>query len=158
MPGAGPQSHKRAETKMYRSSHVKPDGRRLWCYSRTPLSAMEAKPAPSPDPHPVGINVHQRWHPIAGEWVIYAGHRQNRTFLPPQDLDPLAPQVDPARPTELPEGDYEVAVFENRFPSLSLTPGSPPAIPGVATAPAFGACEVIVYAQDATTSFGNLGV
>jgi len=119
---------------------------------------MEGKPAPSPDPHPVAVDVHQRWHPVAREWVIYAAHRQNRTFLPPADLDPLAPQVDPARPTELPQGDYEVAVFENRFPSLSLNPGPPPSIPGIATSAAFGTCEVIVYAQDAVTSFGHLGI
>jgi UDPglucose--hexose-1-phosphate uridylyltransferase len=142
---------------MHRTTHVKPDGRRLWCYSASP-SAMGGKPVPSPDAEPVAVRAHLRWHPLIGEWVAYAAHRQDRTFLPPADLDPLAPMVDPARPTELPSGDYEVAVFENRFPSLSLAPGPIPDIAGVETAAAFGACEVVVYAQDAITSFGSLPV
>ena len=49
-------------------------------------------------------------------------------------------------------------MFENRFPSMTLSPGAPPDIPAVGVAPAFGSCEVVVYAQDAGTSFGGLGV
>jgi UDPglucose--hexose-1-phosphate uridylyltransferase len=142
---------------MHRSRHIKPDGRLLWCYSRRPLDAMAGQPAPSPDPAPVAVNAHLRWHPVVGEWVAYASHRQDRTFLPPADLDPLAPQVDPARPTELPAGDYDVAVFQNRFPTLTLSPLPPPAIDGGVTARAHGACEVIVFSQDPITPLGDLG-
>lgn len=118
---------------------------------------MNGKLAPSPDPEPVTVNAHRRWNPVAGEWVLYAAHRQNRTFLPPADLDPLAPQVDPARPTELPPGDYEIAVFENRFPTMTLQPPPAPKIPGVRTADSFGACEVVVFAQDPKTPLWGLG-
>ena len=44
-------------------------------------------------------------------------HRQDRTFLPPADECPLGPSA-PGRPTEIPAADYDVVVFENRFPSL----------------------------------------
>src|SRR5215212_9086870 len=141
---------------MHRSSHIKSDGRLLWCYSRRPLIAMAGRPAPSPDPAPVAVNTHLRWHPLTGEWVAYANHRQNRTFLPPADLDPLAPQTDPARSTELPSGDYDVAVFQNRFPTLTPSPGPPPEVEGVVTAPAYGACEVVVFSQDPITPLGEL--
>jgi UDPglucose--hexose-1-phosphate uridylyltransferase len=92
-----------------------------------------------------------------GEWVAYAGHRQDRTFLPPADLDPLAPETDASGPTELPAGDYDVAVFQNRFPSLTLAPAPPPMIDGVVTAPGLGACEVVVFSQDPITPLGELG-
>ena len=37
---------------------------------------------------------------------------------------PLDPTVDPARPTEVPDSSYDVAVFANRFPSFApLTVG-----------------------------------
>jgi galactose-1-phosphate uridylyltransferase len=43
--------------------------------------------------------------------------RQERTFLPPPDQCPLAPSA-LGRPTEVPADNYDVVVFENRFPSL----------------------------------------
>jgi UDPglucose--hexose-1-phosphate uridylyltransferase len=97
-----------------------------------------------------------RRHPLTQEWVVYAGHRQDRTFLPSAADNPLAPTTDPARPTELPRGDYDVAVFENRFPTLARETGPAPEVPGVATAPATGACEVVVFSQDPTTNIGLL--
>jgi UDPglucose--hexose-1-phosphate uridylyltransferase len=97
-----------------------------------------------------------RRHPLLKEWVVYAAHRQDRTFLPSPEDDPLAQTTDPRDPTELPAGDYEVAVFENRFPSLSLQSGPPPSVQGIETAAAFGSCEVVVFAQDASSSLGEL--
>jgi UDPglucose--hexose-1-phosphate uridylyltransferase len=50
-------------------------------------------------------------------------------------------------PTEIPEADYDIAVFENRFPSLSSTPPEP-AIASTELYPveqSFGECEVVVY-------------
>jgi UDPglucose--hexose-1-phosphate uridylyltransferase len=90
--------------------------------------------------------------------VTYAAYRQNRTFLPPPEYNPLAPMRDPAYPTELPAGNWEVAVFDNRFPSLALPViGDAPIAPTtVRTAPAAGVCEVTVYTQDANASLGLL--
>ena len=54
-----------------------------------------------------------------------ATDRQTRTFLPSAADDPLAPGRPGAPPTEIPFEDFELAVFENRFPSL--TPSKAPA-------------------------------
>ena len=58
-----------------------------------------------------------RWDPLVREWVVIAAQRQDRTFLPPPEACPLCPSA-PGRPTEIPAADYDVVVFENRFPSL----------------------------------------
>ena len=132
---------------------TKPDGRALLLYGREPLIDMAA-PSPS-GAGAVAPNAHLRWHPLRGEWVAYASHRQNRTFLPPPEYNPLAPTTDPASPTEVPGGNWDVAVFENLFPTLTLAAHDPPAL-AVPTAPGRGVCEVVVFAQDATTSLGRL--
>jgi UDPglucose--hexose-1-phosphate uridylyltransferase len=141
---------------MHCAEYVKRDGRRLWLYGRA--APAPVGPMPSPFDTPAAVNTHLRHHPILREWVIYAAHRQDRTFLPPAHSDPLSPTSDSAHPTELPAGDYEVAVFENRFPSLVPEPGPAPPLDGVVVAPALGACEVVVFAQDAQTSLGELSL
>jgi UDPglucose--hexose-1-phosphate uridylyltransferase len=87
--------------------------------------------------------------------VAYAAHREDRTFLPPAEFDPLAPTVDPANPTEVPAGPWDVAVFENLFPAFGRTEDPPPRSI-VETAPAHGRCEVVVFTQDARSSLGAL--
>jgi UDPglucose--hexose-1-phosphate uridylyltransferase len=60
-----------------------------------------------------------RWHPLLREWVTVAPWRQDRTYHPPAEFCPLCP-TRPGQPeTEVPEPDYHIAVFENRFPSYS---------------------------------------
>jgi UDPglucose--hexose-1-phosphate uridylyltransferase len=98
-----------------------------------------------------------RWHPLRAEWVAYAGHRQARTFLPPADSNPLAPSSDPAHPTELPEGHYDLAVFENLFPTLGGGIADPPSTI-VDTRPAHGAAEVVVFTQDPAATLATLPV
>ena len=138
---------------MHRRDLVKPDGRRLLLYGRKPIRG-EIEPT-SPDAEPTQPNPHLRWHPLRGEWVAYAAHRQERTFLPPPEYNPLAPTADPRLPTELPAGQYDVAVFENRFPSLTHLAHDPPGL-AVPTEPARGACEVVVFTQDPNASLGRL--
>src|SRR5437763_7518558 len=104
----------------------KPDGRQLMLYARHPIAADLA--APSPSSAPFAPNAHLRWHPLRGEWVAYATHRQGRTFLPPAAYNPLAPTRDAEHPTELPAGAYDVAVFENLFPTLTALAHDPPAL------------------------------
>ena len=138
---------------MHKTHLTKPDGRSLWLYAHRPIP--DALIAPSPNAQPVTPSSHLRWHPLRGEWVAYASHRQNRTFLPPPEWNPLAVMTDPAVPTELPPGPWEVAVFENLFPTLSGQAGAPPdAI--VDTRPGKGACEVVVFTQDPSASLGRL--
>jgi UDPglucose--hexose-1-phosphate uridylyltransferase len=138
---------------MHKRRLTKPDGRALWLYGREPIP--DDLTAPSPARSGGAPNAHLRWHPLRAEWVAYAGHRQHRTFQPPAEYNPLAPTRDPAAPTELPSGRWDVAVFENLFPTLTLAAHDPPAL-GVATAAGTGVCEVVVYAQDPATSLGRL--
>jgi UDPglucose--hexose-1-phosphate uridylyltransferase len=138
---------------MYREELTKPDGRLLTVYSARPIGIIGV--ARSPRPPGALPNPHLRWHPLRGTWVAYASHRQDRTFLPPPEYNPLLPSDDPNNPTELPTGDYDVAVFDNLFPALA--PGAHDA-PGLAvdTMPGTGKCEVVVFTQDPHTSLGQL--
>lgn len=138
---------------MYKQRLTKPDGRTLLLYSRTPIP--DDLDAPSPAGPQRTPNAHLRWHPLRGEWVAYASHRQNRTFLPPPEYNPLAPTSDPAHPTEVPTGPWDVAVFENLFPTLTMAAHDPPEL-GVPTSEGKGVCEVMVFTQDAGASLGRL--
>jgi UDPglucose--hexose-1-phosphate uridylyltransferase len=138
---------------MYSKQLQKPDGRQLTLYSRYPIA--EDIQATSPSNEPIQANPHLRWHPLRGEWVAYASYRQGRTFMPPPEYNPLAVTTDLQLPTELPPGKYDVAVFENRFPSMTLSSCDPPeAI--VDTLPASGVCEVVVFDRDPDTYLSKL--
>jgi len=82
-----------------------------------------------------------RFNELRGEQVVYAIHRQDRTFLPDREHCPL----DPTRPggpqTEIPRPSFQIAVFDNRFPAFEQ--------PG-------GAAEVVVYTDEHDGSFGTL--
>jgi len=118
---------------------------------------MAVGEAPSPFPEPQNANPHLRWHALRGEWVAYAAFRQNRTFQPPPEYNPLAVTTNPANPTEMPAGDYEVAVFDNRFPTLSLPADARPDLL-VETGIANGHCEVVVFTQDPNASLSILSL
>ncbi|WP_447987511.1 galactose-1-phosphate uridylyltransferase [Nitrospira sp. Nam74] len=140
---------------MYKREYTKPDGRTLLLYGRTPIEI--STPIPSPT---LGRNEpasHFRWHPLRGEWVVYAGHRQQRTFLPPPEYSPLAPTTDARNPTELPGGTYDVAVFENLFPTMT-THAKPPPPSMMETRSGVGVCEVVVFTQDPHSSLGSLSL
>ncbi|MFI8827661.1 galactose-1-phosphate uridylyltransferase [Streptomyces sp. NPDC053431] len=81
-----------------------------------------------------------RHDPLLGEDVAIASHRQGRIFHPPADTCPLCPSTE-AWQSEIPAADYEVVVFENRFPSLSG---------------ANGRCEVVCFTSDHEASFADL--
>jgi UDPglucose--hexose-1-phosphate uridylyltransferase len=81
-----------------------------------------------------------RYDPLVGTAVMYASHRQDRTYLPSAADCPLCPSTE-SQHTEIPARDYEVVVFENRFPAL--------------TQPA-GRCEVICFTSDHDASFADL--
>ena len=101
-----------------------------------------------------------RYDPLLGEWVIIASHRQDRTYLPPADHCPLDPSR-PGRLTEIPAPDYEVAVFENRFPSLVTASAGPGGGEAASDAlfparPGDGRCEVVCFSPDHEASFADL--
>src|SRR5919201_2544826 len=104
-----------------------------------------------------------RYDPLVDQWVVIAGHRQARTHLPPTSDCPLCPSTGD-RLTEIPAADYDVVVFENRFPSLSegLEPGpgglleDPPGDGQFLRRPGLGRCEVVCFTADHDTSFAQL--
>jgi UDPglucose--hexose-1-phosphate uridylyltransferase len=96
-----------------------------------------------------------RYDELLDQWVIVAAHRQERTFQPAQIDCPLCPSK-PGHPTEVPSPDYDVVVFENRFPALrpAVVPPEPSA--DRATRPGIGACEVVAFTSAHDTSFAAL--
>ncbi|TCJ18061.1 galactose-1-phosphate uridylyltransferase [Rubrobacter taiwanensis] len=99
-----------------------------------------------------------RWDPTLKEWVAYATHRQERTFLPPPEWCPLCPTREGRTPTEVPRSSYEIVVFENKFPSFR--PDAPePEEPGTRlspTAPGRGICEVVLYSDEHDTTLARM--
>jgi galactose-1-phosphate uridylyltransferase (family 1) len=124
----------------------------------------DAPPRAAADPRElptVSTRSQLRYDPLLGEWVVVASHRQDRTFLPPADECPLCPSRD-GRQTEIPERDYQVVVFENRFPSLATEvsrdlPASAPDAPLVALRPGTGRCEVVCFTSEHDRVFAGLG-
>jgi len=91
-----------------------------------------------------------RWNPVLGEWVVTATHRQDRTYHPPADFCPLCPTRPGAPPTEVPAEDYEIVVFENKFPSFRRVPPEP-SVEGddlYEVQPSKGICEVVLYSAN----------
>jgi len=133
---------------MYSQELLKPDGRKLTLY---PVPNCRGYPAPSPGNEPLGANPHLRWHPLRGEWV--ATLVTVRGTIPPPEYNPLAPPKTLSFRRNFPQGRYDVAVFDNRFPSLTLAAHDPPQCI-VDTLPN-GACEVSL-SQDPYASLGSL--
>ncbi|WP_234834796.1 galactose-1-phosphate uridylyltransferase [Mycolicibacterium stellerae] len=120
-------------------------------------------PAPSSDrralPAQSGAQTQLRFDRQTGEWVIIAALRQDRTYKPASADCPLCPGPS-GLTSEVPAPDYDVVVFENRFPSLSgdaETAAGPVPTDGFVCAPANGRCEVIAFSSDHTGSFADLG-
>src|SRR4029077_21167871 len=138
---------------MFKRALTKPYGRPLILYSRRPID--ERIVAPSASTERFDPNAHLRWHPLRGEWVAYATHRQDPTFLPPPEYNPLSPAPPGGPHTELPDADFDAAVFENLFPTLTMNAHDPPSL-SVPALPALGVCEVVVFTRDPTGSLGSL--
>ncbi len=136
----------------YHRLHPKADGRALHLYGYEPHVGNPGEEFSDP----VATGSVLRHHPLLDSWTICAPHRQNRTFKPSAADDPLAPARVGAPITEIPFEDFELAIFDNRFTSLhAASPEPEPATPW-REARATGACEVIVYAPEATGSLATL--
>jgi len=85
--------------------------------------------------------IDQRFDELRGEEVVYAIHRQERTFLPSRDHCPLCPTRPGGSRTEIPFPAFQIAVFDNRFPSFEAP---------------LGAAEVVVYTDSHDGSLGTL--
>lgn len=82
----------------------------------------------------------RRWNPLRREWVLIAAARQDRTLLPEVAACPLCPSR-PGYFSEIPATEFQLAVFENRFPAMK---------------PRAGSCEVVVYTQEHSGSLAGL--
>ena len=137
---------------VFKRAHVKSDGRNLFLYGYQPHQLARV---PGEDLQLV-TGSELRRHPLRGDWSVYAAGRQNRTYKPGTASNPLAPSQPGAPLTEIPFEDFELAVFDNRFPSFHANAETPPAST-LETHSAQGACEVIVYAPQPSGSLATIG-
>ena len=139
-----------------RTDAVMADGRSLAYYDRPgapPRDDIDSRPRDEAAPES-----QLRRDPLTGEWAIIAGHRQARTFQPTAQETrthgcPLCPST-PDHATEIPAADYQVVVFDNRFPSLTRTAA------GMETAderPGIGRCQVVCFTDDHDAHLADLG-
>ena len=141
-----------------RHDHHLADGRELFYFddADTTLTGHHELDTRVLDPRPDTAVMRQDI--LTGEWISIAAARQNRAFLPPAHLDPLAPST-PANPSEVPS-NYDVAVFENKSPSFGPALGSVD-LHGVGferSATSVGRCEVVCFDPRSEGSFGSLSV
>ncbi len=125
--------------RMWRTCGRLADGREIIYFDESPGSGRAAvadtRDLPAAATGPSAL----RWDLLAGEWVMYAEQRQERTYRPATQECPLCPSR-PGRPTEIPAASYDVVVFGNRFPALNGP----------------GRCEVICFTEDHEASFASL--
>lgn len=130
------------------------DGRELIYYDSRPQAGRDIadrRGLPPADPA-----CELRFDPLQRTWVMYAAHRQDRSYLPSTADCPLCPTT-ATRQTEIPASDYEVAVFENRFPALAESPlDGQPAGDLLPVRAGAGRCEVICYTSDHDASLADL--
>ncbi len=141
------------------------DGRELFYFDDTEPYLSGAASRVVPDTRDIPHVEHgstMRFDVLTGEWVTIAAHRMDRTFMPPADHCPLDPTRPGREPTEIPAQDYDVVVFENRFPSFAeSTTVVPPDVDGNPMwpqRPAVGRCEVVCFTSDHESSFSALPV
>jgi UDPglucose--hexose-1-phosphate uridylyltransferase len=105
---------------------------------------------------PAQADCQLRYDPVLRTWVMYSAHRQDRSYLPRAADCPLCPSAG-GRLTEIPASDYEVVVFENRYPALTESP-EPVSQDGelLPVRPSAGRCEVICFTSDHDASFADL--
>lgn len=141
------------------------DGRELLYFDDTPefVSGERTRTLVDERELPAASSASElRQDPLTGAWYTYAAHRMNRTFLPPANENPLAPTRPGQLPTEIPADDYDVVVFQNRFPSLAqsesqATPATGTATPVfVPSKPGHGRCEVVCFTPNSQVSFRDL--
>jgi UDPglucose--hexose-1-phosphate uridylyltransferase len=147
---------------VHRSRVTLSDGRELLYFDDTePWVSGATRPGrDTRDLPPATGGSRMRLDPLTGEWIPMASHRMNRTHLPPREMCPLCPTPRGAAPSEIPAEDYDVVVFENRFPSLSTRDVEPPGlVDGEQVWPeraAAGRCEVVCFTSAHDDSFADL--
>ena len=142
---------------MKRRTAALADGRAIHYYATTEAGLPDATDGRDLDPFESSGEL--RFDALNGTWVAIAAHRQTRTHLPAAHECPLCPTTGTGYLSEIPASDYEVVVFDNRFPSLSAPTGPwDLAIDGIhGQTASVGSCEVVCFSADHTGSFVDLG-
>jgi len=96
-----------------------------------------------------------RYDPLLDQWIMVASHRQDRTYKPSAADCPLCPSTG-ERLTEIPAPDYDVVVFQNRFPALAPSDGDGLERGTLLARPGAGRCEVICFTADHDASVASL--
>jgi len=125
---------------IWKSSAVLADGREIIYFDESPATGR-AEVADPRDLHAESAGTGElRWDPLLEEWVAFAEHRQERTFLPSAGDCPLCPSR-PGHNTEVPASSYDVVVFANRYPAMPAGRGQ---------------CEVVCFTPEHDSSFAKL--
>jgi UDPglucose--hexose-1-phosphate uridylyltransferase len=147
------------------------DGRELIYFDDSPDYVTGAKTREATDPRPLtprdpSTAPEMRLDQLTGDWIPMAAERMDRTFRPARAVCPLCP-ADPDgnnKDREIPASDYDVVVFENRFPSYWSPPGQDPALewlqdgdPLRRVRHAAGRCEVVCFSSDHNASMADFG-
>ncbi|WP_081882186.1 galactose-1-phosphate uridylyltransferase [Cryobacterium sp. MLB-32] len=154
-----------ADDRIVRHRHSLADGRDLVYFDDPDTTLPPERALDTRDAEARPFTARMRQDPLTGEWISIAANRQNRVFLPPAHLDPLAPAT-PDNPSEIPS-NYDVAVFENKSPSFGplLTDADAPAgLDDLAaiglgrSRTSVGRCEVVCFSPEHEGSFASLSV
>jgi UDPglucose--hexose-1-phosphate uridylyltransferase len=154
-----------ADSRISLQHHAMADGRELIYFDDPDTTLAPERAADERHLGPRPDTAVMRQDVLTGEWVSIAAARQNRVFLPPASMDPLAPST-PENPSEIPN-NYDVCVFENKSPSFgpALTDANAPtglddlaAIGLGRSRTAVGRAEVVCFSPEHEGSFGSLSV
>jgi UDPglucose--hexose-1-phosphate uridylyltransferase len=92
-----------------------------------------------------------RWNPLLATYTMVAANRQKRPDMP-KDYCPFCPGSG-----QVPD-NYDIYIYDNDFPVLTLNPGKPDIIPKppYRSAENYGKCEVILYSPEHTITLPQL--
>ena len=136
-----------------RTSARMADGREIIYFDETPNAErilLDPRDLPAVIP---GSQV--RYDALLDEWVGIAGHRQTRIYHPPANACPLCPST-ATNQSEIPSPDYDVVVFENRFPSFAGAGETAANGTLFDTRVGNGRCEVVCFTSDHNATLSSL--
>jgi UDPglucose--hexose-1-phosphate uridylyltransferase len=130
---------------------VHPDGRWFHLYGDVDADTVTALEHADRETGYDPSHLQSRFDRLTGSWVLVSPSRNVRPSAAVSGAGAPACPLCPGGP-ELP-GPYELAVFDNRFPSLSP---EAPEVSGELVAPSRGRCLVVVYTSEHVANVAEL--